>query len=71
LNKTYRDCEKTKTTISTVGEETIELPTGIDKMKSTTKATKDTEVENYESDKKVFRKMRSLKIGSIYKLPKR
>jgi hypothetical protein len=49
-----------KTTISAAEDDTIELPTGIDKMKLTTNATKNTEDEDNESDKKVFRAMRKL-----------
>jgi hypothetical protein len=45
LNKTYREWKKNKTTNSTAGDDTIELPTGIDKIKLTTNTTKDTEVK--------------------------
>jgi hypothetical protein len=38
----------------------MELLTGIDKIKLTTNATKDTEDEVNESDKKVFRAIRKL-----------
>jgi hypothetical protein len=41
-------------------EETIELPTGIDKIKITTNVTKYNEHENNKSDKKVFRAMKKL-----------
>jgi hypothetical protein len=50
--------EEYTTTISTAEDDTIELPTSIDKMKLTTNATKDTEDEGNDSDKKVFRAMR-------------
>jgi hypothetical protein len=43
LNKTYGEWENNKTTISTAEDDTIELPTGIDKSKSTTNATMDNE----------------------------
>jgi hypothetical protein len=69
LNKTYGKWKNNKTTISTTEDDTIELPNGIEKSKSTTNATKDTENEGNESDKKVFRAMRKLE-GSIHKLPK-
>jgi hypothetical protein len=62
LNKTYGEWKKNITTISTVEDDTIELPTGIDKIKLTTNATKDTEDEGNDSDKKVFRAMRKLEI---------
>jgi hypothetical protein len=38
LNKTYGEWKNNKTTISTVVDDTIELLTGIDKMKLTTNA---------------------------------
>jgi hypothetical protein len=52
--------ENNKTTISAAEDDTIELPTGIDKMKLTKNVTKNTEDEDNESDKKVFRAMRKL-----------
>jgi hypothetical protein len=60
LNKTYGERKNYKTTISTGENDTIELLTGIDKRKLTTNATKDTEDEGNESDKKVFRAMKKL-----------
>jgi hypothetical protein len=60
LNKTYREWKHDKATISNVEQETIELLTGIDKMKLTTNATKETEDENNKLDKKVFREMKKL-----------
>jgi hypothetical protein len=52
LNKTYGKWRNNKTTIYTVEDDTIELPTGIDKRKLTTNATKNTGDEGNESDKK-------------------
>jgi hypothetical protein len=60
LNKTYREWKDNKTTISTAEDDAIELPTGVDKIKLTNNATKDTEGEGNDSDKKVFRAMRKL-----------
>jgi hypothetical protein len=60
LNETYGEWKKNKTTISTLLDDTIELLTGIDKQKSTTNATNDTEDESNELDKKVFRAMKKL-----------
>jgi hypothetical protein len=60
LKKTYGEWKNNKTTISTAEDNTIELPIGIDKIKFTTNATKDTEEEGNKSDKKVFRAMRKL-----------
>jgi hypothetical protein len=37
LNKTYREWKDNKATISNVDDDTIELPTGIDKIKLTEK----------------------------------
>jgi hypothetical protein len=37
LNKTYREWKHNKATISNVDDDTIELPTGIDKIKLTEK----------------------------------
>jgi hypothetical protein len=54
LNKTYGEWKKNKTTISTAENDTIELPTGIDKIKLTINATNDTEDESNKSDKKVL-----------------
>jgi hypothetical protein len=45
LNKIYGEWKNNKTTISTTEDDTIELPTGIDKMKLTTNTTKDAEDE--------------------------
>jgi hypothetical protein len=55
LNKTYGEWNINKTTLSIIEDDTIELPTGIDKMKLNTNATED---ESYKLDKKVFRAMR-------------
>jgi hypothetical protein len=60
LNKTYGEWKNNKATISTVEDDTIELPTGIDKLKLTTNATMDTEDESNELDKKVHRAMKKL-----------
>jgi hypothetical protein len=60
LNKTYKEWNNAKITISAVEEETIKLPTGIDEIKLTTNATKYTEDESINSDKKVFREMKKL-----------
>jgi hypothetical protein len=60
LNKTYREWKDNKTTISNVEDDTIELPTGVDKIKLTENATKYDEDESNKSDKKVFRAMRKL-----------
>jgi hypothetical protein len=60
LNKTYGERKKNKTTIYTAKDDTIVLPTGIDKEKLTTNATNDTGDEGNESDKKVFRAMKKL-----------
>jgi hypothetical protein len=60
LNKTYREWKDNKATISNVKDDTIELPTGVDKIKLTENATKETEDESNKSDKKVFRAMRKL-----------
>jgi hypothetical protein len=58
LNKTYGEWKKNKTKISTTEDDTIELPTGIDKRKLTTRAIKDAEDEVKHTDKQVFRAMR-------------
>jgi hypothetical protein len=58
LNKTYGEWKNNKTTISTAEDDTIELPTGIDKRKITTNAKKDNENEGNDLDKKVYRAMR-------------
>jgi hypothetical protein len=58
LNKTYGEWKSNKTTISTIEDDTIELPTGIDKRKLTTNATKDNEEKGNDLDKKVFRPRR-------------
>jgi hypothetical protein len=60
LNKTYGEWKNNETTISTAEDDTIELPTGIDKRKLTTNATKNAEDEGNDFDKKVFRAMRKL-----------
>jgi hypothetical protein len=60
LNKTYGEWKNNKATISTSEDDTIELPTGIDKRKLTTNAIQDTEDEGNDSDTKVFRAMRKL-----------
>jgi hypothetical protein len=60
LNKTCGEWKNNKTSISVVEDDTIELPTGIDKRKLTTNATKDTEEEGNDLNKKVFRAMRKL-----------
>jgi hypothetical protein len=60
LNKTYGEWKNNKTTISTAEDDTIELPTGFDKRKSTTNTTEDNEDESNKSDKNVFRAMRKL-----------
>jgi hypothetical protein len=49
-----------KKTISSAEDDNIELPTGIDKRKLITNATKDNEDEGNDSDKKLFREMRKL-----------
>jgi hypothetical protein len=58
LNKTYGEWKNNKITISTAEDDTIELPTGIDKWKSITIATKHNEDEEIDLDKKDFRDMR-------------
>jgi hypothetical protein len=60
LNKTYGEWKNDKTTIFTSEDDNIELPTGIDKRKSTKNARKDTEDEGNESDNKVDRSIREL-----------
>jgi hypothetical protein len=60
LNKTYGEWNNNKTTISTADDDTIELPTGIDKRKLTANKTKDTELEGNKLDKIAFRAMRKL-----------
>jgi hypothetical protein len=60
LKKTYREWKDNKATISTVEDDTIELLTGVDKIKLTENATKETEDESNKSDRKVFRAMRKL-----------
>jgi hypothetical protein len=60
LNKTYRKWKDNKATISNVEDDTIELLTGVDKIKLTKNATKETENESNKFDKKVFRAMRKL-----------
>jgi hypothetical protein len=58
LNKTYKEWKNAKTTISADKEETIQLPTGIDKAISNTNTKKDTENESNKSDEKVSRAMK-------------
>jgi hypothetical protein len=60
LNKTYKEWKDYKATISNVEDDTIELPTGVDEIKLTENATKETEDESNKSDKKVFRDVRKL-----------
>jgi hypothetical protein len=60
LNNTYGEWKNNETKISTVEDDTIELPTGIDKRKLIKNATKDSEDEGSESDKKGFIAMRKL-----------
>jgi hypothetical protein len=60
LNKTYKEWKENKATIFNVEDDIIELPTGVDKVKLTENATKETEDESNKSDKKVFRAMRKL-----------
>jgi hypothetical protein len=60
LNKTYREWKDSKVTISNVEDDTIELLTGVDKIKLTKNVTKETEDESNKFDKKVFRAMRKL-----------
>jgi hypothetical protein len=60
LNKTYREWKENKATIFNVEDDTTELLTGVDKIKLTENARKETEDESNESDKKVFRAMRKL-----------
>jgi hypothetical protein len=52
LNNTYGEWKNYKTRISTAEDDTIELPTGIDKRKLITKPTKDTEDEGHDFEKK-------------------
>jgi hypothetical protein len=70
LNKTYGEWKNNKTTISTVEDDTIEMLTGIDKIKLTTNATKDTDDESNELDKKFLQLWGNWKVDSIHKLPK-
>jgi hypothetical protein len=55
LNKTYGEWKNNKATISFAEDDTTELQTGIDKIKLTENATKETEDESNKSDKSVFR----------------
>jgi hypothetical protein len=48
LNKTYREWKDNKATISNVEDDTIDLQTGVDKIKLTENATKETEDESNE-----------------------
>jgi hypothetical protein len=58
LNKTYKEWKENKATVFNVKDDILELPTGVDKVKLTEKATKEIEYESNKSDKKVFRAMR-------------
>jgi predicted transcriptional regulator len=60
LNKNDRKWKDNKATISNVEDDTIELPTGVDKVKLTENAIKETEDKSNKLDKKVFRAMRKL-----------
>jgi hypothetical protein len=60
LNKTYGEWKNNKTIISTAEDDTMELPTGIDKRKLNTNAKKDTEDEGNELDERVLRAMDKL-----------
>jgi hypothetical protein len=60
LNKTYKEWKDNKAAISNAEDDTIELPTGVDKIKLTENATKEAEDESNKSDKKLFRAMRKL-----------
>jgi hypothetical protein len=60
LNKTYKEWKENKATIFNVEDDIIELMTGIDKVKLTENARKETEDESNKSNKKVFRAMRKL-----------
>jgi hypothetical protein len=60
LELCYRGRKDNKATISNIEDETIELPTGVDKIKLTENATKETEGESNKLDKKAFRAMRKL-----------
>jgi hypothetical protein len=60
LNKICKEWKNAKTTIHVDDEEKTEIPTGIEKTKSTTNSTKDIEDENNKSNKKVFRVMKNL-----------
>jgi hypothetical protein len=64
LNKTYREWKDNKATISNVEDDTIELLTGVDKVKLTENATKETDDESNKLDKNVFRAMRKLESWS-------
>jgi hypothetical protein len=54
LNKTYREWKDNRATIFNVEDDSFEFPTGVDKIKSTENATKETEDESNKSDKKVL-----------------
>jgi hypothetical protein len=58
LNKTYKEWKENKPTMFNVEDDILELPTGVNKVKLTENATKETEDESNKSDKKVFRVMR-------------
>jgi hypothetical protein len=61
-NKTHREWKDNKATISNVEDDSIELLTGVDKIKLTENATKETKDESNNSDKKFFRALRKLEI---------
>jgi hypothetical protein len=54
LNKTYKEWKENKATVFNVKDDILELPTGVDKVKLTEKATKEIEYESNKSDKKVL-----------------
>jgi hypothetical protein len=58
LNKNYREWKENNATILNVEDDIIELPTGVDKVKLTKNATKETEDESNKLDKKIFRAIR-------------
>jgi hypothetical protein len=60
VKQNYKEWKDNKATISNVEDDTIELSTGVDKIKLTENATKETEDESNKSDKKFFRAMRKL-----------
>jgi hypothetical protein len=50
LNETYKEWKENKATIFNVEDDILELPTGVDKVKLTENATKETEDESNKSD---------------------